>query len=188
MVDHPIFRAAGFRENAVPLRVHGDGAQFQDRDSLTTVSMTGALGTSTTRSLTFYLASWPLAITAKRKHHHVDTWEVIWKKLAWSFNALASGRHPTHDSAPFGSPQAPRKMHLPNLCCFPCQKSKLRPPRVLRPCRPSLIYVLAVSLSTDLRVYKHVYAHAPCTNMCIHWILSTLVFSKRMVGLAWQKV
>eukprot|EP00959_Pyramimonas_sp_CCMP1952_P123760 2587501-Pyramimonas_sp.AAC.1 len=81
----------------IPLRVHGDGAEFLARDSMTSVSMTGLGAVGKTKALTLNLASFPLSICAKQNAHGKDSWNEIWKVLRWSFNALAEGRFPSVD-------------------------------------------------------------------------------------------
>ena len=66
-------------------------------DSVLVTNWTGLLAKGTTRNLSCFMAAWPYSITAKQAHHGSDTWRSIWKVLRWSFDALASGKHPSVD-------------------------------------------------------------------------------------------
>eukprot|EP00959_Pyramimonas_sp_CCMP1952_P392308 8220656-Pyramimonas_sp.AAC.1 len=101
--NHPVWKVRNHALFSIPLRVHGDGAEMQNNDSLMAVSFTSLLATGSTRQLNFFTAGWPYSTQAKQKHDHVDTWREIWKVLTWSFNALASGKFPTRDlwASPF---------------------------------------------------------------------------------------
>ena len=93
---HPMSEEQGWKAKNVPLFVHGDGVEFQSRDSLLTFSF-GALGTALTSLETnLYIASFPKSST------HGETWTPIWKMLSWSFECLGKGTHPELD--PDGRP------------------------------------------------------------------------------------
>ena len=96
----------------MPLRLHGDGAEFLTRDSLLSLSMTGLLATGSTKELTLNLASWPLSITAKLARHGHDSFLDIWKVLRWSFDALARGKHPTQND---------KATPIPDMVSHPCR-------------------------------------------------------------------
>ena len=97
LAGHPVWREAGFKKWFLPLRVHGDGAEMMANDSVLVTNWTGLLAKGTTRNLSCFMAAWPYSITAKQAHHGSDTWRSIWKVLRWSFDALASGKHPSVD-------------------------------------------------------------------------------------------
>eukprot|EP00959_Pyramimonas_sp_CCMP1952_P321551 6728688-Pyramimonas_sp.AAC.1 len=60
--------------------------------------MTGLLARGSTKSLTMNLVSWPTTTLAKRaKHDGGDALIHAWKVLKWSFNSLATGKHPTRN-------------------------------------------------------------------------------------------
>ena len=93
---HPMSEEQGWKAKNVPLFVHGDGVEFQSRDSLLTFSF-GALGTALTSLETnLYIASFPKSST------HGETWASIWKMLSWSCECLGKGTHPELD--PDGRP------------------------------------------------------------------------------------
>eukprot|EP00959_Pyramimonas_sp_CCMP1952_P440734 9227399-Pyramimonas_sp.AAC.1 len=100
--DHPIWNTRAYNKWAIPLTTHGDGAEFLKRDSLTTVNMTSLMCEGTTRSVTLFLAAWPLSATKKD-----ETWHAMWEMLCWSFRALLSGRHPMRDTDNFVVPAVP---------------------------------------------------------------------------------
>ncbi|CAE7455722.1 unnamed protein product [Symbiodinium sp. CCMP2592] len=88
---HPMTLEKDWREKTVPLFLHGDGVEFQSRDSLLTFSF-GALGCGLSSLETnLYLASFPKSCAAQ------GTWEPIGKVLKWSFESLGKGFHPETD-------------------------------------------------------------------------------------------
>eukprot|EP00969_Alexandrium_andersonii_P132484 5857987-Alexandrium_andersonii.AAC.1 len=43
MKKHPICKVPGYKSKAIPIFLHGDGAEYQHQDSLLTVSFCGVL-------------------------------------------------------------------------------------------------------------------------------------------------
>ena len=84
---------------SIPLFVHGDGAEFQTRDSLMIWSY-GSLLNKNFQSLStnMLLACYPKSCTVP------STWDPIHKWLTWGFRALIEGKHP--DADPFGHASA----------------------------------------------------------------------------------
>ena len=78
-------------DRLVGLWLHGDGVEFQSRDSLMVWSFGSLLAEMQSLKSHMLLATF-------RK----STWDVIWTWLQWSFTALAKGQHPNHD--PWGNP------------------------------------------------------------------------------------
>ena len=74
----------------IPLFIHGDGCEFQTRDSLMTWSWGSLLCQNPS------LTAVPKSCTLPETWGQLDTW------IAWSFQALAKGMHPTTD--PWGKP------------------------------------------------------------------------------------
>jgi hypothetical protein len=70
----------------VPLLVHGDGGQFQKRDSILVLSMRSVLATENVKTSQLLLAAVPKK--CRTKGVLGDTWEQVWTVLAWSFTAL----------------------------------------------------------------------------------------------------
>ena len=96
--QNPVLDKDNWQHLCVPLLLHGDGAQFQNRDSLVTVSMKTLLGAGTTVESHMLLAALPKSITASEKHGRAgDSWSCIWKWLKWSFTCLFEGKHPSTD-------------------------------------------------------------------------------------------
>ena len=86
---HPMSLEKDWQKLCIPLYVHGDGVEFSNNDNLMVFSW-GRIGGSLNTLLTHWLlASFPKSCGTCK------TWEVIWKWLHWSFQALATGRHPT---------------------------------------------------------------------------------------------
>ena len=106
LIGNPILSVDEFRDIFLPLLVHGDGVEFQTRDSLMVISMRSILteigGTATSQLL---LAAIPKTcrVIAKKRSGGLDTMHEIWKALAWSFACLFHGKHPlqNHLSLPF---------------------------------------------------------------------------------------
>eukprot|EP00435_Cladocopium_sp_Y103_P036720 s1262_g9.t1 len=80
----------------VPLFLHGDGVEFQNRDSLMCFSFGSLLSNMSSLESHWLCAAFPKSCTSG------DTWPPIWKYLKWSFEALGKGYHPVED--PDGKP------------------------------------------------------------------------------------
>ena len=96
LTEHPLLKGPGWKHKTVPLFVHGDGAEFQTRDSLMIWSFGSLLCGLSSLLSHFMMACFPKSCSV------AATWDAIMKWLAWSFRALGEGRHPTHD--PDGKP------------------------------------------------------------------------------------
>jgi hypothetical protein len=88
-----------WRTKTVPLFVHGDGVEFQSRDSLMVWSFGSMLSLFGSLDKHFLVAVFPKSCTSK------TTWDNLWKWIAWSFKALLQGTHPEvdPDGLPFRS-------------------------------------------------------------------------------------
>jgi hypothetical protein len=89
---HPMLSKSNWQKLAVPFVLHADGAQFQERDSLLTVSFKSLLfehGKCKDTHLLFCAV--PKSITTDH------TWPPLWKTLSWSFDVLLKGVHPLCD-------------------------------------------------------------------------------------------
>ena len=73
----------------IPLFIHGDGVEYANNDNLMVFSWGCLLSGLSTLLNHWLLAAFPKSCGKK------ETWEVIWKHLHWSFQALADGRHPS---------------------------------------------------------------------------------------------
>ena len=90
------FRDAAACEKIIPLVLHGDGGEFQDRDSLNVVSFGGLLNKSGhCLDRLLLMGAWPKSCTVKGND---GTWAAIWKVLVWSLNCLTDGVFPAVDA------------------------------------------------------------------------------------------
>ncbi len=80
----------------VPLFIHGDGCEFQTRDSLMTWSWGSLLSQNPSLSAHLLLAAVPKSCSLPETWGPLDAW------IAWSFTALTKGFHPRLD--PWGNP------------------------------------------------------------------------------------
>jgi hypothetical protein len=89
---HPMLKKNNWQQLALPFLLHADGAQFQERDSLLTVSMKALLfQPGEVKDTHLLLCAVPKSITTP------ETWGVLWQVLAWSFEVLLKGKFPTKD-------------------------------------------------------------------------------------------
>jgi len=89
---HPMTLEKDWRDKTVPLFLHGDGVEFQSRDTLLTYSFGALVCGLSSLEANLYLASFPKSTTAP------STWEPMWKVLKWSFESLGKGYHPERDA------------------------------------------------------------------------------------------
>ena len=80
----------------VPVFVHGDGCEFQNRDSLMTWSWGSLLSKQSCLNSHLLICAIPKSCTLP------TTWPVLDAWIAWSFEALGKGWHPCED--PWGNP------------------------------------------------------------------------------------
>ena len=102
-----------WKNTTIPLFIHGDGVEFQSRDSLLVFSWGGLLNRmSSSLESHFLLAAFPKSFTSnflkkealEKGPLEKGTWPPTWEVLEWSFEALAAGRHPSShgsDEKPF---------------------------------------------------------------------------------------
>ena len=89
----------------------GDGAEFQDRDTLKTISFGGVLGGGVTLDTCCYITSWPGSCTSKdKRNEEKDTWAKLWKQIVYGFRACFDGFLPDkgYDGKPYGAGIAKR--------------------------------------------------------------------------------
>ena len=94
--QHPMTSGQGWKKKVVPLFLHGDGVEYQNRDTLMVWSFGSLLSLFGSLDSHLLMALFPKSCTT------AGTWDPIWKWLAWSFQALLSGKHPELD--PDGKP------------------------------------------------------------------------------------
>eukprot|EP00974_Lingulodinium_polyedra_P105121 10178244-Lingulodinium_polyedra.AAC.1 len=65
MLQHPMMKKKNFTKRAIPVLIHGDGAEFEYNDRLMTISMTALLKEGSVADTSLLLASWPKNATVK---------------------------------------------------------------------------------------------------------------------------
>ena len=93
---HPMCLEKHWKTKVVPLFLHGDGVEYQNRDSLMVWSWGCLLADMPSMQQHMLLACYPKSCTT------AQTWDPIWTWLKWSFEALGKGFHPKKD--PYGKP------------------------------------------------------------------------------------
>ena len=94
---HPITLKKDWRKTAIPIFLHGDGVEFQERDSLMAWSWGSLLSLFNSLDNHFLIAVFPKSCTSD------NTWKPLMSWLVWSLKALQKGIHPSldHDGKPF---------------------------------------------------------------------------------------
>ena len=99
---HPCQKGANWKKKTFPLFLHGDGVEYQDRDTLMVWSWGGLMCLFQSLDCHFLIADFPKSCTT------AATWDPLMKWLEWSLTALAKGFHPKRDPwnrpLPKGSP------------------------------------------------------------------------------------
>ena len=93
---HPILEKDSSK--GIPLTFHSDGAQFQDRGSLTILSMAPLLSKAAPVDKNLLIAACPKDCCVPGPE---GTWACIWMWVVWSMTWLFRGVHPSVD--PFGN-------------------------------------------------------------------------------------
>ena len=96
-----------------PLWLFGDGAEYQERDSIATVCFGGVCTEGVTLDTAIYIISWPERCAAKfRQGHAQDTWHRIYTRVVYCFKTLFFGKYLDVDEFdqpwPAGSDEAAR--------------------------------------------------------------------------------
>ena len=97
--SHPLKKGAlkkDWKAKTMPIILHGDGVEYQNRDSIMVWSWAPLLNQKNSLQSHQLLASFPKSCST------TSTFTPIWEWLLWSFTALAKGFHPKED--PFGKP------------------------------------------------------------------------------------
>ena len=87
----------GWESSTIPLWMHGDGVEFQDRDSLLVFSFGSLMTTTSSQDASFFIVGFPKSVTSKSRNPDQDTWQKLFEIMAWSFKACLEGRHPQTD-------------------------------------------------------------------------------------------
>ena len=90
VIEHPIApdRRVQHKNRTIPVFLHGDGVEFQTRDSLMCWSFGGFLNKKASLDCHLHISCWPKSCT------HKTTWDPLYKWIKWSFEALLKGKHP----------------------------------------------------------------------------------------------
>lgn len=90
--NHPLLAIDNWDSKVIPLALHADGAQFQERDSLLTVSFRGLLFSRTSKKDAHLLtASLPKSVTTN------ECEDEMWAVMQWSLQCLLGGKYPCSD-------------------------------------------------------------------------------------------
>ena len=105
---HPMCEEEGWKKKFIPLWIHGDGVEFQNRDSLLVFSMGFLLCVLASLDSSVYLAGFPKSCTVAASAACAGTWFAIMKELHWSLLGCFFGKFPVTDSDgnPSRDPQA----------------------------------------------------------------------------------
>ena len=95
---HPMLKKKNWKQKAIPVVIHGDGASYQKNDSLMTLSFSGLLKEGKTLDTNLVLACFPKSSSAKGQG---GTWDCIWSWLVWDFNNLFHNKFSKKD--PWGA-------------------------------------------------------------------------------------
>lgn len=102
--DHPMCQEENWKKKFIPLWLHGDGVEFQQRDSLLVFSMGFLLCTLASLDSSVYLAGFPKSCTVAASAACAGTWFAIMRELHWSLLACFFGKFPMTDAA--GNPSS----------------------------------------------------------------------------------
>ena len=85
-------------EVCIPLWIHGDACEFQDRDSLMGIQCGSVLSVLGTAFANLFVACFPKSTTATGESELDDTWLALLQKLCYSFDCGYDGVNPLLDS------------------------------------------------------------------------------------------
>ena len=89
--NHPLEKGAlkkDWKDETIPIILHGDGVEYQNRDSILTWSWAPLLNQKSSLKSHQLVACFPKSCST------TSTFDPIWECLLWSFTALAKGFHP----------------------------------------------------------------------------------------------
>ena len=92
LANHIVKSKAGWKSRAIPLVLYGDGARFAKHDSLEIACMSFLLSKESTWSSKMVMAAF-----VSSAEWGEDTWQCIWRVLAWSLGCVFAGKHPLRD-------------------------------------------------------------------------------------------
>ena len=93
LLNHPcLMDSSDWKQKTIPIFIHGDGVEFQERDSLMVWSWGPLLSKASSLETNMLIGAIPKSCTAS------GTWSPLMQILVWSFNALLMGLHPSVDN------------------------------------------------------------------------------------------
>ena len=103
--NHPMLEVPNWQDLFIPYFMHGDFAEFADRDSLMTVSASGVLAEGETRNCKLWLWSYAKSCQASSKDKSIkykkeggfDTGEQHWKMQVWDCKSVFEGKWAKED-------------------------------------------------------------------------------------------
>ena len=109
--QHPIKDVPNWKNITVPLWVHGDGVEFQDRDSLMVWTVGGLLSLQAALDSSLLMAATAKSCTIDRSRTDAGTWHEPWRCLKHGFDNLFSGEFSAVDFDGTPDPKAHQKIH-----------------------------------------------------------------------------
>ena len=91
LINHPLKKGKSWKKFCIPIFLHGDGVEFQSRDTIMVYSWGSLLSQKNSLCSHMYIAGFPKSCTLD------ETWVTMWEWISWSFAAMQTGYHPTHD-------------------------------------------------------------------------------------------
>ena len=95
--NHPMLGEDQWNLCFCPLLAHGDAGEYQNNDSMESLSTSGYIGDGSTEDTQTLFTMWPKSCTATTAAHGASTWSRLWKRFVWSLNVLYSGFFPYTD-------------------------------------------------------------------------------------------
>lgn len=97
LLNHPMCQVPGWKRKFVPIFLHGDGVEFQDRDSLMVFSWGCLLSALNSQDSSILTAAYPKSATIGHRGPTPGTWDPMWDRMVWSFKAGFDGFFPAKD-------------------------------------------------------------------------------------------
>lgn len=90
--QHPMLHFDSWQSKCIPIFMHADGVEFQNRDTLLAWSWGCLLSSAASLDSHLLIALFPKSCTCEK------TWPPIMKLLVWSLNSMMAGKHPDKDA------------------------------------------------------------------------------------------
>ena len=94
---HTFMTKPNWKHKCIPLVIHGDGAEFQNNDSLFSISFKGLLNTTDDFQENLWITSIPKRAAFAGAGDVESTHQTIWKWVSWSLKALFHNKWPAKD-------------------------------------------------------------------------------------------